>query len=331
MAERELHGISPTYEALCQAVAGSETVCRLLDGLPGGKRQPNLLLAAVRLLGGRVDDPARFLDFATRQWDVVADTMMTHRTQTNEPGRCATLLPLLASLPQPLALVEVGASAGLCLYPDRYSYHYTTSLGEHRLGDSQIVLRCAVTGPAPLPDRLPEVVWRAGLDLNPLQADRPDDRRWLASLIWPEQIDRAERLERALDLVAADPPRLEVGDLRTDLPGLLADAPEDATLVVFHSAVLAYLEQEERSRFTAVMHALKRTRGVHWVSNEAPGVIRGADIDPRPAGRFVLAHDRAPVAVTGPHGHSLAWLPKSSRSAQPIRRMTSQGSAAPRW
>jgi hypothetical protein len=313
MAEHELHGVSPSYEALCQAVAGNDMVCALLDRLPAGKQQPNLLLGAVRFLGGPVDDPAAFLSFVTSRWDGVADAMTTHRTQTNEPGRCATLLPLLASLPQPLALVEVGASAGLCLYPDKYSYRYATSRGEHRLGDSEIVLSCAVTGPAPLPERLPEVVWRAGLDLNPLQANRADDRRWLASLIWPEQVDRAERLDRALDVVAADPPRLDTGDLLTDLPALLLDAPPDATVVVFHSAVLAYLDKEQRSRFTEVIRDLKRTRDIHWVSNEAPGVISGADVDPRPQGRFILAHDQVPVAVTGPHGHSLDWLPSTGK------------------
>jgi hypothetical protein len=52
---------------------------------------------------------------------------MKRRTQTNEPARCATLLPLLALLPQPLALLEIGASAGLCLLPDLYSYKYTDS------------------------------------------------------------------------------------------------------------------------------------------------------------------------------------------------------------
>ena len=309
MAVHELHGVSPSYEALCRAVAGSEPICALLDGLPEAKRQPNLLLGSVRFLAGPVDDPVAFLNFVTARWGAVADTMMAHRTQTNEPGRCATLLPLLASLPQPLALVEVGASAGLCLYPDRYSYRYSTSLGEHRLGDSEIVLSCAVTGPVLLPTRLPEVVWRAGLDLNPLQANRDDDRRWLASLVWPEQIDRAERLDQALDLVAADPPRLDAGDLLVDLPGLLADAPWEATLVVFHSAVLAYLDQQERSRFTDVMRTVKGSRDVHWVSNEAPGVISGADLNPKPRGLFILAHDQVPVAVTGPHGHSLDWLP----------------------
>jgi len=309
MALHELHGVSPSYEALCQAVAGSAPTCALLDGLPEARRQPNLLLGSVRFLGGPVDDPASFLDFVAARWGVVADTMLAHRTQTNEPGRCASLLPILAALPQPLALVEVGASAGLCLYPDRYGYRYATSLGEHRLGDSEIVLSCAVTGPAPLPSRLPEVVWRAGLDLNPLQANSEDDRRWLASLVWPEQIDRAERLDRALDVVAADPPRLDAGDLLTDLPALLADAPTDVTLVVFHSAVLAYLGQGQRNRFTDVMSAVKRTREVHWVSNEAPGVIPGTDLDPRPQGRFILAHDGMPVAVTGPHGQRLDWLP----------------------
>jgi hypothetical protein len=152
------------------------------------------------------------------------------------------------------------------------------------------------------------VGWQTGLNLNPLQANSEDFRRWLASLIWPEQIDRTEPLDRALDVVAADPPQLEAGDLLVDLPALLADAPSGATSVVFHCAVAAYLDQEQRSRFTDVMHTLKRTRDVHWASNEAPGVIRGADIDPRPHDRFILAHDREPVAVTGPHGHSLLWL-----------------------
>lgn len=316
MAERELHGVSPSYESLCRAVADSVAVCALLDLLPPDKRQPNLLLGAVRYVAGPVDEPSAFLDFVTSQWDIVAETMRTHRTQTNEAGRCATLLPLLSSLPQPLALLEVGASAGLCLYPDRYSYRYQTGAGEHQLGDSTAVLSCRVTGPVPLPERVPEVVWRVGLDLNPLHADRPDDRRWLASLVWPEQRDRAERLDRTLDLVATDPPQLVAGDLLLDLPALVADAPPGATLVVFHSAVLAYLGPVERSQFTDVMHDLQTRRGVHWVSNEAPGVISGADIDPRPSGRFVLAHDQRPLAIAGPHGHTLDWL----NTAQQVQR-----------
>jgi hypothetical protein len=96
-----------------------ELLLRMLNQLPEPKRQPNLLFAATQYLGGLVEPPADFRDWALRHW---ADLATTMRTQTNEPARCATLLPVLAGLPQPLALLEVGASAGLCLYPDEYQY-----------------------------------------------------------------------------------------------------------------------------------------------------------------------------------------------------------------
>jgi hypothetical protein len=117
--------------------------------------------------------------------------------------------------------------------------------------------------------------------------------------------------------VVADPPRIDAGDLLVDLPRLLADAPSDATLAIFHSAVLAYLNQQQRHRFTDVMGAVKRTRDVHWVSNEEPGVIRGADRNPRPQGRFILAprpgtgcRDR----TTWPQPRLASITPQDSRS-----------------
>ncbi|MGY2064045.1 DUF2332 family protein [Blastococcus sp. SYSU DS0619] len=61
-------------------------------------------------------------------------TVLAHATQTDEPARCAALLPLLAGIAEPLALIEVGAAAGLCLYPDRYSYDNHAT----RVGPSQV-------------------------------------------------------------------------------------------------------------------------------------------------------------------------------------------------
>ena len=72
--------------------------------------------------------------------------------------------------------------------------------------------------------------------------------------------------------------------------------------------MLAYLKPGPRSEFTDTMQFLRRTRDVHWVSNEAPGVIEGTDILPEPSTRFVLAHNQTPLALTGPHGQSLDWL-----------------------
>jgi hypothetical protein len=202
-AAREAHGVSPSYERLSIAVSRDDELLGLLGGLTPAKRQPNLLFGVVRFLGGPVGDPAAFRRYAIENWPVIEEQMRSRATQTNEPGRCAVLLPVLAALPQPLALIDVGASAGLCLYPDRYSYRY----GDHRIGTGDPVLECAASGLG-LPALLPEVAWRAGLGLNPLDVTDPADLRWLDALIWPEHTHRRARLRAAAARVAADPPLL---------------------------------------------------------------------------------------------------------------------------
>src|SRR5262249_59216598 len=147
--------------------------------------------------------------------------MLTRSTQTNEPARCATLLPVLATLPQPLALIEVGASAGLCRLPDLYGYDYGSSrLPPPRAGAP--VFPCKASDQVPLPRALPQVVWRAGLDLHPLCATQPAHRAWLETLVWPEQTERLGRLRQALEGPAPGRPRDGSGDLRTDLADLAA-------------------------------------------------------------------------------------------------------------
>jgi hypothetical protein len=304
MAERELRGISPSYEQLCLGVTADDAVLARLDELPPPKRQPNLLLGAVRFLGGPVTSYAEFRDWVLAQWPRLAATMQERRTQTNEPRRCATLLPVLAALPQPLALLEVGPSAGLCLYPDRYAYRYAGPSRVHEVGSSAVQLSCTVTGSVPLPEAVPRVVWRAGLDLNPLDVRDAEDVRWLEALIWPEQSERFDILRGAVEIARADPPNLVAGDLLADLPALAASAPSAATLVVFHSAVLAYVDAAGRAAFADTVAELDAV----WISNEAPGVVPGTAVDTGGTSRFVLARDGVPLALTGPHGHTIDWL-----------------------
>src|SRR5450432_2243342 len=103
--------------------------------------------------------------------------MLSRTPQTNEPARCAVLLPLLAQLPQPLALLEVGASAGLCLLVDHYGYDYgNVRIDPTISGDGGApTLTCDVSGAAPIPRTIPRIVWRAGLDLNPIDVRSADD------------------------------------------------------------------------------------------------------------------------------------------------------------
>jgi len=120
----EARGRSPLYERVASAIARDRAVLVYLAGMPEPKWQPSLLLAAVRYLYGTPDDAGGFIDLVRAHGAEIADVMAARSTKTNEPARCATLLPVLARLPQPLALLEVGASAGLCLLPDRYAFDY---------------------------------------------------------------------------------------------------------------------------------------------------------------------------------------------------------------
>ena len=307
---REAAGRSALYGQLARAVAHDRRTLNLLAGLPELKQQPNLLFAAVRFLYGTANGPDAFLALVHAQPEAIAAEMRARSTQTNEPGRCATLLPALARLPQPLALLEVGAAAGLCLLPDHYAYDYGGRRVAPTAASSRtpLVLRCRVNADTPLPERNVEVAWRAGLDLDPVDLEDDADLRWLEALIWPGQEHRLPALHHAWAIARSVRPRVEAGDLRTELMHLAADAPPDATLVVFHSAVLAYvLDAEERAAFA---RAVKAT-GAVWIANERPAYLPelpetlvGRPPDPQ---AFLLSIDSQPVAWADPYGTALTW------------------------
>ncbi|MBR0643865.1 DUF2332 domain-containing protein [Plastoroseomonas hellenica] len=308
-AEQEARGRSPLYEALSLGVAEDPDILRFLLTLPEAKRQPNLLLAAARHLFGT---PSGWEEFRRNILDRPEDLralMLVLMTQTNEPARCASLLPVLARLPQPLALIEVGASAGLCLLPDRYGYDYGRAALPAPAGGP--VFPCAVNAAVPLPAAVPQVVWRAGLDLNPLDIADPEERAWLETLVWPEQRERLARLRAAMAIAAVARPRVVRGDLRRDLARLAAEAPREATLVIFHTAVLSYLPSlAEREGFAADVGGFCR----YWIANEAPSVLPAiaARAGEAPTGRFLLSVNGAPLAWTDPHGAALDWIDGAS-------------------
>jgi hypothetical protein len=299
---------SPLYEAFSLGAAGDADVLTLLSTLPAAKQQPNLLFAAVKHGFGVQPDWPAFRATVLRNWDTIRTTMLARSTQTNEAARCATLLPALMRLPQPLALLEVGASAGLCLLPDRYAYDFDG----HRLTPANATaapcFTCRVNDVTPLPAQLPKIVWRAGLDLNPIDIRDGDPCAWLEALIWPGQQQRLDHLRAALAVARADPPKIRRGDLMHDLAGLAAEAPRDATLVIFHTAVLAYVSgQAPRDAFARSVREL----GAVWISNEAPGVFPGIAAQlpgAVPRGQFILAVDGKPVAFSDPHGAALNWI-----------------------
>jgi hypothetical protein len=303
--EHEAVGSSAIYVDWARGVLGDAGLMARLAGLPPIKRQPHLLFAAARFCGAPLAGFDVVGPWIRDHWDEVVAVIRSRATQTNEAARCGALLPALAAIDGPIALIEVGASAGLCLIPERYSYVYETVDGRSaRLGESGApVIHCRIVGAEP-PARVPRVVSRAGIDLNPLDASDPDDVRWLELLVWPEHTDRRERLRAALSVVASDPVRIVAGDLVDALPALAVEAPTEATLVVMHTAVLNYLPPDHRRTAIRVI----RGTGARWISQEGINVIDDIrDRLPPDLGtpsRYVLAVDGMPVALTGFHGGS---------------------------
>ena len=190
----------------------------------------------------------------------------------------------------------MGASAGLCLLPDRYAYDYAGQ----RVGDAAVVFRCRPEGAVPIPAAVPQVAWRAGIDLAPVDLADPDAVAWLEALVWPEETDRLERLRAAVAIARRDPPRIVSGDLVERLPELAAEAPCDATLVVYHTAVLAYLARARREQLGRRAGEL----GATWIACEAPGVL------PALGGSehgFVIGVDGRRVATCDSHGRWVRW------------------------
>jgi hypothetical protein len=303
-ARHEAAGRSPLYEELAYAVADDALVLSYLAELPLPKRQPNLLFAAARYILGSPPDPASLRSLVAENPVRLATIMRTRRTQTNEAARCAVLMPALAELPQPLALLEVGASAGLTLLPDIYSYDYEGYLVAGT-DPAAPTLKCRPSGPVPLPAQVPAIAWRAGIDINPLDVNNAEDVEWLSCLVWPGEADRAERLRAAVAVARTHPPTLYQGDLVEDLSRVARQAPAGTTLVVYHSAVLAYVEESRRREFAQAVGEL----GAVWLSNEGPDVLPGlAEGDVDPHGFLLVEGGVSILARTDPHGTWLEWV-----------------------
>lgn len=309
-ARDEAPGRSAVYAGWAAGVARDPSVQRVIERIPAERRQPPLVFAVTRMLGAPLGDYAGWREFVLAHADEVVAEAGRRRVQTNEPLRLAALLPVLSEIDGPLALLELGASAGLCLYPDRCSYRFRDPAGrlvatlDPETGPSPVVLESEVRGALPRL-RMPQVVWRAGVDLDPLDAGDPRDRAWLRGLVWPGEEGREQRIAPALDIVAADPPRLVRGDAREQVAELAASAPSDATLVITTPGVLPYLSRSAREELIGAIHSLPG----RWITIDPPG-LHDAWIPPVDRATwpgFVVALDGHVRAAADPLGRWWEW------------------------
>jgi hypothetical protein len=329
LADIDFPGASPLWERLTREAADDREVVSLLLPAAPADRLPHLLLAAVQyvLLGDGSDPlvefegkPASvFTAWCVAHRDAIEQIVATHVVQTNEVGRCAGLLPCLAHVAQrsrrPLALVEVGASAGLNLHFDCYRYDFGSN-GAVGPAASNVVLRPRVEGVCPSPLSIPSVAWRCGIDRRPVDITDDDEVRWLRACIWPEQRERIERLEHAVTIARRDRPTIVKGDVFEALPKVVADVPRDAALCIAHTAVLGYVT--DGPGFRRLLGDLARERPVWWVSGEAQGTVEQLTPPSPPPAPTAFVYGVVPLGVdgeepralvrAGSHGSWIEWL-----------------------
>lgn len=329
-ARRECHGRTALYERLAEGIAQDDTLIALATHIRRGQPAPNLLLAAVHylLLGGVAHplpawypdlsagppegDPfPHFRAFCLEHADALLPLLKTRIVQTAQARRCAGLLPAFAVVSReggglPLALVEIGASAGLNLLWDRYCYTYSDG---QTCGDltASVQLTTDLRGDLapPVPAAFPAVAWRVGLDLNPIDVRDAAQTRWLEALIWPDEAGRAELLRQAIAAAQTDPPRLIRGDALETLPAALAEAPPDSTLCVFHSATVNQFGAEGRRRLAELLAEAGRSRPIRVIAMEA---LSGGEPELRLTRYDAAGSVERLLARCDAHGAWLEWL-----------------------
>jgi len=348
-ADAEAAG-SPLYGHLAAGAAEDDEVAGLLAAAPIAEARPTLLLAvAHRLLAADPVHPLSryyptlggydgvdqqtwplFRSFLLERADAVRELCRTRFTQTNEVQRAALIYPAVAGIARstrsPIALLEVGCSAGLLLGLDRYRYDYLYAGDRITVGPAKapVGLHCAVDGSGftPPPKKL-AIGARVGLDRAPVDLADEEKLAWLEACVWADQLDRVRLLRTAAAAQQKDPPELLAGDAVDDLAATAARLSAELPLVVLTSHAVIYFERPRREEFVAALGSLARERPLWWV---ASGPYEGGinlvapgrdELSYRNSGQSTLAvtHwvDGAPdarvLAQTHHHGKRMTWLP----------------------
>src|SRR5512138_2281934 len=209
--------------------------------------------------------------------DRVYDALARRSVQTNETTRAVAWLwpAALAGASaggRPIAIADVGASAGLNLVADALPPIWTDEAG------AAIEVARGV-----------HAVSRLGLDPEPLDALAEEDARWLRACVWPGEREREARLLAALDAFRAarirpDAPVL-VPIAAANVPArldLLSATARGALVLAFQTVMRDYLDPSDRAEYEAGMRAWLGTHApgqALWVELEAAAVADGPTRD----------------------------------------------------
>ncbi|MEH7236707.1 DUF2332 domain-containing protein [Bacillus sp. JJ1562] len=288
----ECKGSSILYEFLSLKIAEDEDILELTSHAREGQPSSNLLFGAVHylLLQGKdhhlrefypsiAKNPREveesflpFKEFCLRFSDEIIQLFQEKLVQTNEVRRCSYLFPAFQSIygiaKKPLALIEIGTSAGLQLLWDQYSYSYGTNK-VYGNKDSALHITAEVKGDKTpnLQDFIPPVAARIGIDLHPIDLSDDENALWLKALIWPEHHERRELFEKAAEYVKVNELRLIEGDGVELLWDLSEEIPREYAISVFHTHVANQMPSEVRLRLLEQVQLIGAKRDIFHLYN----------------------------------------------------------------
>ena len=254
-------------------------------------------------------------------WQSVQTTIAAHDAfltsfldgppQTNEVARSGILLggflTIARETSMPLAIFEIGASAGLNMLFDQYRYDLTDGLvwGNE---EAPVIIPCAWSGQTPRLDTSMTIVSRRGCDMKPINPADPNHRARLLDYIWPDQVARLARIEAALAAVAASDVAVEAADAADWVVRTLpASGPPSQCRVLFHSIMWQYLPETTRSAILAHIQTCGSSATsiapFAWLRLEAhDGEQSALRLTLWPGGQERI------MARAGYHGSSAHWL-----------------------
>lgn len=290
-AEKEARGSSRLYECLSKEIVNDEELMTLIRDIPLSQPKPNLFFAAMHYLLKKYDAPLRayyasltdhplpserafplFRQFALQHQEELRELFHTKLVQTNEVRRAAYLYPFIADIHQscgkPLALVEIGTSAGLLLGMDYYNYAYQNGPSIHSATDTLTIF--SENRGERLPSSIlkkPVIHTRVGLDLHLIDLKKEGDLEWMLALIWPEHEERRRQFIKATKVNDSIQKEFYEGDAVALLPRIISTIPEECQLVIFHTHVANQFPQELKKQLTDTLQTISHERSLYHVYN----------------------------------------------------------------
>lgn len=329
-AENECKGSSLLYEHLSIKISKDDDLLEICSNAREGQPIPNLFFGAVHylLLKGK-EHPLKefypsivsipksykesfecFKDFCFKYQKEIEFILKTRLVQTNEVRRCAYLYPVFCTIyekaKKPLALVEIGTSAGLQLLWDKYSYSY----GQNDIygnKDSKLHITAEIKGEnTPIFHTTPPPVsTRVGLDLNTIDLNDEDERLWLKSLIWTEHSERLFMFEEAACYIKGGLVRLVDGDGISLLSKHVENIPNDSVICIFHTHVANQMPLEMKKHLLQTVESIGKKRDVFHIYNNIQDRYLHLDY-------YVNGiESQNTIAETDGHGRWFKWLLKS--------------------